>query len=109
MSIDKLTTQRATTAYTDTLSRNLATSASGATPTSAPQNAETNAAASPPAGAIIALSPGAQIFARARVAASAAPEVRADRIAQVQAKLAQHGNEIDADALAAKLLGGSAQ
>ena len=111
MSIDKMTSQRATTAYSDTLSRTASNSVAGAKTTQGPQGPDATSAATPnaasnvPAGAIIALSPGAQLFARALAAAQAAPEVRADRVAAIQAKLAQQPATVDADALATKLLG----
>ena len=109
MTIDKLTSQRATLAYSDTLSR--ATSTTGAAATPAPQEIDPAAMplASVPSGAVVALSPGAQTFARALAAALGAPEVRADRVAAIQARLANQPAEVDADALAAKLLGGTAQ
>jgi hypothetical protein len=58
---------------------------------------------------VVALSPGAQTFARALAAALNAPEVRADRVAALQVRLANQPAEVDADALAAKLLGSMAQ
>ena len=110
MTIDKMTSQRATSAYSDTLSRTSSNSVAGAKTTQGPDAtsaATPNAASHVPAGATIALSPGAQLFARALAAAQATPDVRADRVAAIQAKLAQQPASVDANALATKLLGES--
>ena len=63
------------------------------------------------AGATVSLSPGAQIFARALAAAQSTPDVRADRVAALRARIAQGaggsgaGGEVDVNALAQKLMG----
>jgi flagellar biosynthesis anti-sigma factor FlgM len=109
MSIDKLTSQRATLAYREKPGR-ATTSVAGATTTQGPQSADATSATPPTAtpttsnGAIIALSPGAQLFSRALAAAQATPEVRADRVAALQAKFAAGADPVNADALAAKML-----
>ncbi len=110
MTIDKLTSQRATNAYHDTLNRATSTTGAAATPASQGSDpAATPPPATTPTGAVIALSPGAQTFARALAAALSTPEVRANRVAAIQARLANQPAEVDADALATKLLGGAAQ
>ncbi len=104
MTLDKLTSQRATTAYSDALSR--ANSSKGAQATQGSSGADAApTTAVTPAGAVIALSPGAQLFARALAAAHATPQIRAERVAALQTRLANGAGEVDADALAAKLLG----
>jgi hypothetical protein len=104
MTLDSITSQRAASAYTDALSR--ATSATGATATSGAPGAS---GAIPPttADAVVALSPEAQAFARALAAAQATPDVRADKVAAAQARIANRGTGIHADALATTLLGGT--
>jgi negative regulator of flagellin synthesis FlgM len=62
-------------------------------------------AAAAGADATVSLSPGAQIFARALAAAQSTPEVRADRVAALRARIAQGGGEVDVNALAQKLMG----
>ncbi len=57
------------------------------------------------ADATVTLSPGAQMFARALVAAKSTPDVRADRVAALRARIAQGDGEIDVNALAQKLMG----
>jgi flagellar biosynthesis anti-sigma factor FlgM len=104
MSLESITSQRAASAYTDALSR--ATSATGATATTGASGAP-GATPTTTADAVVALSPEAQAFARALAAAQVAPEVRADKVAAMQARIANRGTGIDADALATNLLGGA--
>jgi len=111
MSLDAINSQRANSAYMDTLSRTQTTTG-GVNATQAPPPADADgdaakAAATP--GAIIALSPGAQFFAQVLAAAQGTPDARADKLAAVQARLAAAPNaEVDVQALAAKLLGNDA-
>ena len=112
MSLDAMTSQRANSAYLDTLSRTPATTTGGvnATQASPPADADgdaANAAATP--GAIIALSPGAQLFSQVLAAAQGTPNVRADKLAAIQARLAAAPDAgTDVQALAAKMLGNDA-
>jgi hypothetical protein len=110
MSLDALNAQRATGAYLDTLSRNQSTTSGGVNATSAPPPTDADGDAKTAApGAVIALSPGAQFFAQVLSAAQDAPDVRADKLAAVQARLAANPDgTADVQALAAKLLGADA-
>jgi hypothetical protein len=104
MALDKLTSQRASSAYSDALSR--ANSLQGAHATQGSPGADpTPAVTAAPASAVIALSPEAQLFARALAAAQATPDGRADHVAALQARMANRSADVNADALAAKLLG----
>jgi hypothetical protein len=102
MALDKLTSQRASSAYSDALSR--ANSLQGANATQGSPSVDPTPTAAP-ASAIIALSPEAQLFARALAAAQATPDGRADHVAALQARMANRSADVNADALAAKLLG----
>lgn len=107
MPIDRTTSQRASDAYADRTIRQ-PTMTSGAKATQGPNNAGADAAAQPgavSAGATIKLSPQAQRFAQALAAAQATPDVRADRVAAVRAKLASGDDGVDVTTLADKLLG----
>ncbi len=112
MSLDAVNAQRANSAYLDTLSRTRTTAAGGVNATQAPQSADADgdaaqAAAAP--GAIIAFSPGAQFFAQVLSAAQGTPDVRADKLAAIQARLAAAPNgEVNVQTLATKMLGNDA-
>jgi hypothetical protein len=109
MSLDAINSQRANSAYMDTLSRSQ-TTAGGVNATQAPQPADADAAKAAAPGAIIALSPGAQFFAQVLAAAQDTPDARADKLAAVQARLAAAPDaEVDVQALAAKMLGNDAR
>ena len=112
MSLDAMNSQRASSAYLDTLNRTQATTTGGvnATPASPATEADgdaANATAAP--GGVIALSPGAQFFAQVLSAAQGASDVRADKLAAVQARLAAPDASVDVQALAAKMLGSDVQ
>lgn len=112
MSLDALNSQRATSAYLDTLSRANPTTSGGvtATPAPPPTDANQDGATTATPGAIIALSPSAQFFAQVLSAAQGAPDVRADKLAAAQARMAQSPDtQVDVAALAAKLLAHGAQ
>lgn len=110
MTIQRFDAQRASTAYTDTLSRVRTATPEGVKPT---QSVAATTAAAPAgatkAGAVISLSPEAKLFAKALASAHGASDVRADRVAAVQARLAKNNSSVDVDALAAKMLGGAPQ
>jgi hypothetical protein len=111
MSLDAVNAQRATGAYLDTLNRSQTTTTGGVNATSAPTptDADGDATKTTAPGAVIALSPGAQFFAQVLAAAQGASDVRADKMAAVQARLAANPDGgADMQALAAKLLGSDA-
>ncbi len=103
MAIDTTTLQRANAIYSETQNR-VATSAAGVNATSSSQGPG-NSPAIPITGATVTLSPDALRFAAALAQAQAMPDARPDRLAAVRAKLAQNGDAIDTQALAATLLG----
>lgn len=105
MTLDSITSQRAASAYSDAISR--ATSATGATATSGASGAQSATPATTSADAVVALSPEAQAFARALAAAQAVPDVRGDKVAAIQARIANRGTDVNADTLATNLMGGA--
>lgn len=106
MTLQRTDAQRASTAYTTVLNRVRNGAPVGVNPTSAATDpAATSPTNATQAGAVITLSPSAKLFAKALASAQFAPDVRADRVAAVRARLAQNPSSVDIESLAAKMLG----
>jgi hypothetical protein len=110
MAIDSLMPQRASSAYTDSLSRSAAQAEStpAASSVAAPQSTADTTRTDQPS-AVIHLSPDAIVLARALSAAQTMPGVRPDRIAAAQARLAGGDKQIDPYRLAGALLAGNGE
>ena len=102
MNIDRAISQRASEAYADTTIRQPPPTVGAPAPHGSHSVAQPHAVG---AGATIKLSPQAQLYAQALAAAQATPDVRADRVAAIQARLAGGDESVDVTALAGKLLG----
>lgn len=112
MPIDKTMSQRASSAYNDTINYAQDKTLTGASATqstngvnSSPGGSPTGATGELSSSAIITFSPDAQLFARALSTLSGGSDVRLDRMAAARARHAQEPSTDDDDRLAATLLG----